>query len=116
PVGMPLQLEITSADVVHSYDVHAFGWKSDAVPGKVNMMRLEVARAGRYDGACTEYCGLQHAWMRVEVLAEPPEQFDAWARGQVAAALEPADEPARRGKALFQSSTCVSCHTVRGAG
>jgi cytochrome c oxidase subunit 2 len=116
PVGTPLQLEITSADVIHSYDVSAFGWKSDAVPGKVNLMRLEVARAGRYDGACMEFCGAQHAWMRIDVLAEPREQFDAWARAQLAPAAEPAEPAARRGRAIFLGSTCVNCHTVRGVG
>ncbi|HEY3107988.1 MAG TPA: cytochrome c oxidase subunit II [Chloroflexota bacterium] len=116
PTGTPLQLEITSADVIHSYDVRAFGWKSDAIPGKVNLIRLEVAKAGRYDGDCTEYCGAQHAWMRVDMLAEPREQFDGWVLGQLAPAAEPSDAAARRGKAVFLGSTCVNCHTVRGVG
>ena len=116
PTGRPLQLEITSADVIHSYDVKAFGWKSDAVPGKVNLLRVEVGQAGRYDGDCTEYCGIQHAWMRVDMLAEPPEQFDGWVRGQLAPAAEPADPAGVRGKAVFLGNTCVNCHTVRGVG
>jgi cytochrome c oxidase subunit II len=116
PLGTPLQLEITSADVIHSYDVSAFGWKSDAIPGKVNLMRLEVTRAGGYGGACTEFCGAQHAWMRIDVRAEPREQFEGWAREQLAPAAQPADPTAARGRAIFLSSTCVNCHTVRGVG
>jgi cytochrome c oxidase subunit 2 len=114
PVGQPVVLEIASADVIHSFWVPAFGWKADATPGRVATMRLDVARAGRFDGTCTEYCGAQHAWMRVEVVVEPRDQFDAWAASQRAPAAEPTDEVARRGKALFLSQTCVSCHTVRG--
>jgi cytochrome c oxidase subunit 2 len=116
PTGRPLQLEIGSADVIHSYDVRALDWKSDAVPGKVNLMRIEVTTPGRYDGVCTEYCGTQHAWMRVDVLAEPSDQFDGWVRGKLQPATAPTDLVAQRGRALFTDSTCVNCHTVRGLG
>src|SRR5262249_39537185 len=56
------------------------------------------------------------AWMRIDVLAETREQFEAWARGQLALAAEPTEPAAARGRAIFQSSTCVNCHTVRGLG
>jgi cytochrome c oxidase subunit 2 len=48
------------------------------VPGKTNHITLTVDRAGTYDGACTQYCGVQHAWMRLRVFAQSRDQFDAW--------------------------------------
>ena len=80
PVGQPLRLEITGADVIHSFWVPEFGWKMDGIPGRDNTMAVEVDRPGVYDGACTEFCGAQHAWMRIRVVAEPPAEFDGWDR------------------------------------
>src|SRR5579884_3046327 len=70
PVGQPLAFELGSADVVHSYWLPRFGWKRDAVPGKTNVLAAQVEQPGVYDGTCTEYCGLQHAWMRIRVVAQ----------------------------------------------
>ena len=80
PLGTPLVLNLQSVDVIHSFHVPQFGWMRDTVPGKTNLMPVTVVTAGTYDGACNQYCGLQHAWMRVIVKAEPPDQFNAWAQ------------------------------------
>jgi cytochrome c oxidase subunit 2 len=72
PVGQPARLELQSADVIHSFWVPRFGWKRDTIPGKTNLLAATVEQAGAYDGACTEFCGLQHAWMRIRVVAQPP--------------------------------------------
>jgi cytochrome c oxidase subunit 2 len=114
PLGVPARLELTSGDVIHSFWVVRFGWKRDLIPGRLNVLPLRVDQPGAYDGACAEYCGTQHAWMRPRVVVEPPEAFDAWLARQRAPAAPPADALARRGQELFQASTCVNCHTVRG--
>ena len=122
PVGVPLRVELEAADVIHSFWVPALGWKRDAIPGKTNVMALRVDEAGVYDGACAEFCGVQHAWMRIRLVAEPAEQFGAWVRGQQQpAAAPPADTPGpgkvslvARGQQVFLQLTCVNCHTVRG--
>jgi cytochrome c oxidase subunit II len=110
PVGSPLQVSLQSGDVIHSFHVPQFGWMRDLVPGKTNQMSVLVERAGLYDGTCNQYCGLQHAWMRVRVVAEPADQFNAWLQVQ-RSSVTPSGA---RGEQLFQSHTCVSCHTIRG--
>jgi cytochrome c oxidase subunit 2 len=114
PVGRPLQLEITAADVIHSFWVPRFGWKMDAIPQKINLMRLRVNQAGTVDGTCTEYCGTQHAWMRILVVAEPPSQFESWVGQQRQRAPSPAAPAAIQGQQIFLQNTCVNCHTISG--
>jgi cytochrome c oxidase subunit 2 len=114
PVGQPAELRLTEADVVHSYWVPQFGWKRDAVPGKWNLLAVRIERAGTFDGACTEYCGTQHAWMRIRVVAQPRAEFAGWVSLQQAAAPPPTSEPARRGAQVFLSNTCQNCHRIQG--
>jgi cytochrome c oxidase subunit 2 len=114
PVGTPVRLEITSIDVIHSFWSPRIGWKKDAIPGAVNVMAVRVDQAGTYDGACSEYCGTQHAWMRISVVAQPQDAFQSWVTAQQAPAQTPTDPVAIRGQQLFTSNTCVGCHTVAG--
>lgn len=114
PVGQPVRLELASGDVIHSFWVPRIGWKKDAMPGTTNVMSVQVDRAGVYDGACTEYCGTQHAWMRIRVVAQPADQFAAWTTAQQAPASSPQDPVAAQGQQVFLANTCVNCHTVAG--
>lgn len=114
PANTPLQLEIDGADVIHSFWVPQFGWKMDAVPGKTNTMSVELDQTGEFDGACTEYCGTQHAWMRIHVYSETQQDFDAWVARQQQPAVAPVDDLAQRGKQIFESNTCVNCHSIAG--
>ncbi len=110
PVDTPLQVNLESVDVIHSFWVPRFGMMRDAVPGRTNQMSIFVQRAGIFDGSCTQYCGRQHAWMRIRIVAEPREQFDAWAAQQAG----PATLAGAPGQQLFVQNTCVNCHTIRG--
>jgi cytochrome c oxidase subunit 2 len=110
PVATSLILDLESDDVLHSFWVPRFGMMRDLVPGKTNRMSIRVDRAGTFDGACTQLCGAQHAWMRSRVIAEPPDQFQAWLTQQQQAATE----SNARGQQVFLQNTCVSCHTIRG--
>ena len=114
PVGVPLRLELTSNDVIHSFWAPQFGWKKDAIPGKTNTMPVQVDQPGVYDGTCTEYCGTQHAWMRVRVVAQSTDEFNAWVQQQQQPASSSQDPTAARGQQVFTGSTCVNCHTLRG--
>lgn len=114
PVGQPLQFEITSNDVIHSFWVPLFGWKMDAIPHKTNFMRLTVDQAGILNGSCTEYCGTEHAWMRIYVAAESADQFNAWISTQQQPAPVPAAPAAIQGQQIFLQNTCVNCHTIQG--
>jgi cytochrome c oxidase subunit II len=110
PVGTPLQVSLESVDVIHSFHVPQFGWMQDMVPGKTNQMSIFVNRPGVYDGTCNQYCGLQHAWMRIRVVAQPVDQFNVWVQQQ----RQPVTPSGSQGEQLFLTNTCSSCHTIRG--
>src|SRR6266851_3911138 len=110
PVGAPIQMSLQSVDVIHSFHVLQFGWMQDLVPGKTNQMQVAVDRSGTYDGTCNQYCGLQHAWMRVRVVAEPTDQFNTWLQQQ----RQSVTPSGSQGERVFLQNTCVSCHTIRG--
>ena len=114
PVGTPLRLEVETADVIHAFWVTQFGWKTDAIPGKKTVMLMQVDEPGEYDGTCAEFCGLQHAWMRIRAVAAPRAEFDAWAEQQRRPAGQPQTSGAQRGQEVFLRNTCVNCHAVRG--
>jgi cytochrome c oxidase subunit 2 len=114
PAGERVVLELQAADVIHSFWVPQLAGKRDMIPGGTNYLSFVPQTPGVYAGACTEFCGVQHAWMRLRVVVEPPERFRAWAANEAAAARPPASELAQRGERLFRARNCVSCHAVRG--
>ncbi len=77
PAGVPFHVEVTSADVIHSFWVSRLGGKIDAVPGKVNRVALHADRPGLYRGLCAEYCGFGHAHMLFELHAHPADAYGA---------------------------------------
>lgn len=116
PEGKSLYVSVESADVVHDFSVPQLTRKMDAVPGHPNHVWLRADAPGTYGGACFEFCGLQHAWMRLLVVAEPPAAFDAWQRAQLAPAAPPSGDAAVRGEHVFQAQACGTCHAVAGRG
>jgi cytochrome c oxidase subunit 2 len=70
--------------------------------------------AGTYIGACAEYCGAEHAWMRLRVTTDSEGAFRAWIAAQQQPAAAPATDTAAAGAALFKRLTCVNCHAIRG--
>ncbi|HEY8492201.1 MAG TPA: cytochrome c oxidase subunit II [Dehalococcoidia bacterium] len=114
PVGRPIRFEITGDDVIHSFWVPRFGRKMDAIPGRTNVMTVTVEEPGTYQGACTEFCGLQHAWMRILVVAQTPQEFQAWVALQQAPARAPQSDVALQGRAVFLRNTCINCHAIQG--
>lgn len=78
PTGVPVDVHVTSADVVHSFWVPKLGGKVDAIPGRTNVRRLQADIPGRSRGQCAEFCGLRHAHMLIEVTAHEPKAFNAW--------------------------------------
>jgi cytochrome c oxidase subunit 2 len=115
PVGRPVRLELTSADVIHSFWIPQLAGKTDVIPGTTNVAWLQADSAGIYRGACTEYCGLQHANMDMVVIAEPPEKFAMWEANQRQSAATPSDPAAAAGLLVFQKSACATCHAIRGS-
>jgi cytochrome c oxidase subunit 2 len=114
PVGRPVNLELLSADVIHSFWVPNLSGKVDLIPGQVNRMRIEADRPGVYYGKCAEYCGAQHAHMMIVVVAQPEGEYAAWRAHQLEPASTPASAQELRGAALFLERPCALCHTIRG--
>jgi len=77
PAGTPVDIVVTSRDVIHSFWIPRLAGKIDAIPGRVNVLRIQADAPGRYEGTCSEFCGVGHAVMRFEVVAHPPGEFPA---------------------------------------
>ena len=114
PVGRRLLVRVESTDVIHDFWVPELARKMDAVPGRPSFIWLEADRPGTYMGACSEFCGAQHAWMRFRVVAEPSAVFDAWLQRQ-AESPAPATGAAAEGERLFRTKKCSDCHAVASA-
>ena len=78
PAGVPLRLQTTGADVIHSFAVPSLWFKQDAVPGRLNEKLLTIEEPGVYYGQCSELCGTLHGFMPITVEALPMEEFEAW--------------------------------------
>jgi cytochrome c oxidase subunit II len=78
PAGVPIRLQMTADDVIHSWSVPAFGVKTDAVPGRLNETWVQVDEPGTYYGQCSQLCGVNHGFMPIQVKAVPMEEFKAW--------------------------------------
>jgi cytochrome c oxidase subunit 2 len=78
PVGEPVHLTLTGADVIHAFYVPQFLVKKDAIPGDTNELAFTVEEAGRYGGQCAEFCGIYHSRMPFTVVAVPRAEYDAW--------------------------------------
>ncbi len=97
PVGVPLRIQTTAADVIHAFAVPSLWFKQDAVPGRLNERMLVIDEPGVYYGQCSELCGALHGFMPIAVEAVPMEDFEAWVASQggtIPGAEEAAEEPA----------------------
>jgi cytochrome c oxidase subunit 2 len=101
PVGVPIRLQTTGADVIHAFAVPSLWFKLDAVPGRINEKVLFVEEPGIYYGQCSELCGARHGYMPIAVEAVPMDKFNAWIASQGgtvkgAAPAQPAALPGRQ--------------------
>lgn len=111
PVGQPVELTLTSADVIHSFWLPAYGGKVDMIPGRTNTLRFVPTHAGVTRGQCAEYCGGAHALMAFYAVATSPEEFEEWLANERGGAKVRADDP---GTQTFLANGCGGCHAVRG--
>lgn len=112
PTGQPIRVNLVAADVIHSFWVPALAGKTDLIPGQTNVAWIEADKPGRYRGQCAEYCGVQHAHMAFEVVAETPDAFAKWFDSQLAPVAVNATQSSP-GEKTFEFR-CGPCHTVRG--
>lgn len=117
PAGEPVEFQLTSSDVIHSFWVPELSGKLDMMPDTTTLVTITADEPGRYRGQCGQFCGAQHANMALYIVAQEPDEFSAWLDNQRELAEAPASGSAiERGREVFLSSACVYCHAVRGAG
>ncbi|MGE5275263.1 MAG: cytochrome c oxidase subunit II [Verrucomicrobiota bacterium] len=114
PVRTRVRVEVRTADVIHSFWVPELNRKIDAIPDQTNAVELSADAPGGYRGQCAEFCGVQHAHMALEVVAQTPAAFRRWLSDQARPAAPPGTSAARRGERIFTTAGCRSCHTIRG--
>jgi cytochrome c oxidase subunit II len=114
PTGKPLSVRLESKDVLHEFWVPKLTRKMTNVPGQPNHIWLQADKPGTYIGQCSEFCGTQHAWMRILVVADEPSKFEEWQRAQLQTGQPPTNDKIAKGLALFKTSTCINCHAIRG--
>jgi cytochrome c oxidase subunit 2 len=120
PEGKRVLVHLKSADVQHDFWVPELGRKIDVYPDHDNYLYLEPQRLGTFIGACAEYCGAEHAWMRINVIVQPQAEFDNWIAAQklphvVTASTGGGDQgDPVRGEQVFLNNTCINCHAIAG--
>ncbi len=114
PVGKTIELHLASADVIHSFWVPSLHGKRDLIPGKNGTFVFRADEPGRYEGQCAEFCGTQHANMKIVVVAEKEDEFRAWLEHQKAPAVTPTDPLTQSGQEVFLKSRCIACHSISG--
>ncbi len=143
PVGRTIDIRLTSADVIHSFWFPRAGGKRDVIPGHETQLWFKMDSVGVFPGQCAEFCGLSHALMKMEMMSESEESFEAWVALQQKSALgtedtappaepegvaegeevlEPQDDPLDpelraildAGNQAFVGSGCIACHRIDG--
>ncbi len=114
PVGKHIVMELRSADVIHDWWVPELGNKMDMIPNVNNYLEVDITKPGHYTGACSEFCGQEHAWMRINVIAQSEDDYNRWLAANATDAAQPADSFAMKGAVLFQNSSCAGCHRIGG--
>jgi cytochrome c oxidase subunit II len=114
PVGEPVEFQLESDNVIHSFWIPALGGKVDMIPGRVTRLTLTPTRPGIYRGVCAEYCGPSHAHMKFDVIVQEKEAFLHWLAHQSKPAKPAIEQTAKRGQHLFLAHGCNACHSIRG--
>ena len=119
PIGVPIRLITTSADVIHSWTIPAFWVKLDAVPGRLNETSFTIDKPGLYFGQCSELCGPKHGFMPIAVEAVPLETFKAWVKakgGKMPGDAAPAAPAADNATAPASTNTAPAGDNSAAAG
>ena len=117
-VNEPVELILTSRDVIHAFWVPEFRMKQDAVPGIETRLPVTPTKVGSFEVICTELCGLGHGLMRARARVLSDADFERWLAGDEQAAEGGGGQAggAADGKAAFEAQGCGTCHTLADAG
>lgn len=116
PVNTTVQIDLESMDVIHSFYVPQLSGKTDVIPGMTNHMWLRGDRVGKFHGQCSEYCGENHANMRITVFVDSPADFQAWVANQQQPPTAPQTEQQKQAETLITEGMCSMCHNLGDSG
>lgn len=105
PLGRPIKLTMTSEDVIHDFFIPAFRVKKDVVPGKYTSLWFEATKTGSYHFFCGQFCGVNHALMKGQVVVMEPQEFERWLSGS-----RKENTMALSGAQLYDKYLCITCH------
>jgi len=111
PVGATVQITLDSVDVIHSFWIPQLSGKTDAIPGQTNHMWITADRPGEFLGQCAEFCGTEHALMRIKVVVDTQADFQAWVANQQSPAASPGTEREAEGWKTV-TTVCATCHSL----
>jgi cytochrome c oxidase subunit II len=114
PAGREALVALEARDVIHSLWVPNLAGKRDMIPGRHNQMRITALQPGEYRGQCAEFCGLQHAFMALDVHVRSEADFERWQVAQREPARAPGSVLAQRGMQVFLNKPCITCHAIAG--
>ena len=114
PVGATVQITLDSVDVIHSFWVPQLTGKTDVIPGQTNHMWITSDQIGEFLGQCTEFCGTEHAMMRIKAVVQSQADFDAWVANQQKPAAQPKTDLEQAGHTTV-TTLCASCHSLNPA-
>ncbi len=106
PVGVPIELILTSQDVIHDFAVPAFRVKMDVLPDRYTTIWFTATRTGRYPFYCDQYCGTFHSHMRGYAVVMSDQAYETWLSGEI----RQTESMAAAGAQLYQSYGCITCH------
>jgi cytochrome c oxidase subunit 2 len=112
PRGRPIELTMTSQDVIHSFFVPDFRVKQDVLPDRFTTIWFEATQTGQYHLFCAQYCGTSHAEMTGYVIVMEPSAFQDWLNG----GATQGQSPVVAGQQLFDQLACSGCHKADGTG
>ena len=111
PVGVPIELTMTSQDVIHDFYIPAFRVKKDVIPGRYTSIWFQATKVGTYHLFCAQYCGAEHSEMIGWVYVMEPTDYAAWLAGGSAN-----ESMAQTGERLFTQLGCSTCHVADNTG
>jgi len=114
PVNTNVYFDLVSVDVIHSFWVPQLSGKIDVIPGQTNHLWFRADRPGEFSGQCAEYCGLNHANMRIKVVAQSQADFQAWVANQQKPPVAPQTDQQKQAQALLTNGLCITCHSFGG--
>ncbi|MEM6674461.1 MAG: cytochrome c oxidase subunit II [Planctomycetota bacterium] len=118
PANTPIEMVMTSQDVLHSFHLPAFRQKSDILPNRYTKIWFDSGEPGEYRVYCTEYCGKSHSSMYAKLVVEPRADYERWIEKVGNWMVDENGElkpPLEIGRLTYSRRGCNACHSIDGA-